>query len=135
MHNFFGTCSKHEITLSCSFYLSGVEKTDYVTYLTVFDRLFDIPKDKKGSEFRAYLGMLLDYLYDFTKRVQPLLDINTELEDVRTEFEPKFNSGEFQGWPKETGGALTHTGAHLDLSAFSSSEEIASLGLDRYSMY
>ena len=77
--------------------------------------------------------MLLDYLYDFTKRVQPLLDINTELEDVRTEFEPKFNSGEFQGWPKETGGALTHTGAHLDLSAFSSSEEIASLGLDRYS--
>jgi len=89
--------------------LKGVEKTDYVTYLTVFDRLFDIPKDKKGSEFRAYLGMLLDYLYDFTKRVQPLLDINTELEDVRTEFEPKFNSGEFQGWPKE----------------------IASLGLDR----
>merc|ERR1712008_37627 len=111
--------------------LKGVEKTDYVTYLTVFDRLFDIPKDKKGSEFRAYFGMLLDYLYDFTKRVQPLLDINTELEDVRTEFEPKFNSGEFQGWPKETGGALTHTGAHLDLSAFSSSEEIASLGLDR----
>ena len=110
-----------------------MEKTDYVTYLTVFDRLFDIPKDKKGSEFRAYLGMLLDYLYDFTKRVQPLLDLNTELEDVRTEFEPKFNSGEFQGWPKETGGALTHTGAHLDLSAFSSSEEIASLGLDRYS--
>merc|ERR1711935_373388 len=107
------------------------DEEDYVTYLTVFDRLFDIPKDKKGSEFRAYLGMLLDYLYDFTKRVQPLLDINTELEDVRTEFEPKFNSGEFQGWPKETGGALTHTGAHLDLSAFSSSEEIASLGLDR----
>merc|ERR1712088_343717 len=111
--------------------LKGVEKVDYVTYLTLFDRLFDVPKDKKGSEYRAYLGMLLDYLYDFTKRVQPLLDINKELEDVRVEFEPKFNAGEFQGWPKETGGALTHTGAHLDLSAFSSPEELASLGLDR----
>merc|ERR1711893_348363 len=39
--------------------------------------------------------------------------------------------GDFPGWPKETGGALTHTGAHLDLSAFSSPEELASLGLDR----
>jgi len=111
--------------------LKGVEKVDYVTYLTLFDRLFDVPKDKKGSEYRAYLGMVLDYLYDFTKRVQPLLDINRELEDVRLDFEPKFNAGEFQGWPKETGGALTHTGAHLDLSAFSSPEELASLGLDR----
>jgi hypothetical protein len=32
---------------------------------------------------------------------------------------------------KETGSALTHVGAHLDLSAFSSWEELASLGLDR----
>ena len=108
-----------------------MEKVDYVSYLNLFDRLFDVPKDKKGSEYRAYVGMLLDYLYDFTKRVQPLLDINKELEDVRIEFEPRFNAGEFQGWPKETGGALTHTGAHLDLSAFSSPEELASLGLDR----
>ena len=37
----------------------------------------------------------------------------------------------FSGWPKETGGALTHTGAHLDLSAFMSPEELANLGLDR----
>ena len=32
---------------------------------------------------------------------------------------------------KEATGALTHAGAHLDLSAFSSYEELASLGLDR----
>lgn len=32
---------------------------------------------------------------------------------------------------KEATGALTHSGAHLDLSAFSSWEELASLGLDR----
>ncbi|XP_026682944.1 splicing factor 3A subunit 3 [Diaphorina citri] len=32
---------------------------------------------------------------------------------------------------KEAGSVLTHVGAHLDLSAFSSWEELASLGLDR----
>ena len=37
----------------------------------------------------------------------------------------------FPGWPKETGGALTSMGAHLDLSPFSSPEELMSLGLDR----
>lgn len=32
---------------------------------------------------------------------------------------------------KETGSALANVGAHLELSAFSSWEELASLGLDR----
>ena len=111
--------------------LKGVEKVDYVTYLTLFDRLFEIPKERKGADYRAYIGMLLDYLYGFTNRVMPLLDISDEMVQVKQEFEGKFASGEFPGWPKETGGALTHTGAHLDLSAFSSPEELASLGLDR----
>ena len=40
--------------------LKGVEKTDYINYLSTFDRLFDIPKDKKASaDYRAYLGTLL----------------------------------------------------------------------------
>ena len=113
--------------------LKGVDKhTDYVTYLTVFDRLFEcVPKEKKGNDYKNYLTMLLDYLYDFTRRVKPLLDISEEMSDVQKDFEPKFTLGEFPGWPKETGGALAHTGAHLDLSAFSSPEELASLGLDR----
>ena len=108
--------------------LKGVEKIDYITYLTEFDRLFVIPKDKKGSDYRSYISMLLEYLFDFTKRVKPLLDINAEMQDVKEEFDGKFKDGDFPGWPKETGGALTHTGAHLDLSAFSSPEELASLG-------
>jgi len=111
--------------------LKGVDKIDYVTYLSSFDRLFDISKEKKGSEYRIYIRMLLEYLFDFTKRVKPLLDINTEMQEVNVEFEAKFKDGEFPGWPKETGGALTHTGAHLDLSAFMSPEELANLGLDR----
>jgi len=112
--------------------LKGVEKIDYVTYLSVFDRLFDIPKEKKSSaDYRSYVGGLLNYLYGFTQRTNPLLDLNEELTEAQHDFESKFAVGEFPGWPKETGGALAHTGAHLDLSAFSSPEELASLGLDR----
>lgn len=50
---------------------------------------------------------------------------------VREEFEKQWEAGTFPGWSKETSGALAHTGAYLDLSAFSSAEELASLGLDR----
>lgn len=77
------------------------------------------------------MSELLHYLHDFTQRIRPLMDISEEMDKVRTEFGPKFDAGDFPGWPKETGGALAHTGAHLDLSAFSSPEELASLGLDR----
>jgi len=53
------------------------------------------------------------------------------MDSLKKDFEKQFENGIFPGWPKETGGALTHAGAHLDLSAFSSWEELASLGLDR----
>jgi len=26
---------------------------DYVTYLTVFDRLFDVPKERKNASYKA----------------------------------------------------------------------------------
>lgn len=111
--------------------LKGIEKVDYITYLTTFDHLFDIPKDRKNSEYRKYLDVLLDYLHMYLTRVRPLLDLNSELENVQRQFHVQWENGTFPGWPKETGSALTHVGAHLDLSAFSSWEELASLGLDR----
>lgn len=43
----------------------------------------------------------------------------------------KFDVGAFPGWPKEAGSVLSSSGAVLDLSGFSSEEEVASLGLDR----
>ena len=112
--------------------LKGVERVDYISYIQSFDQLYDVPKERKGADYKHYLGMLLDYLYGFLRRVKPLLSLEQELADITKEFEEKFEKGEFPGWPRETGGALTHTGAHLDLSAFSCPEELASLGLDRY---
>ncbi|KAK2187218.1 hypothetical protein NP493_175g03030 [Ridgeia piscesae] len=32
--------------------LKGIEKIDYITYLTVFDQLFDISKEKKNAAYR-----------------------------------------------------------------------------------
>ncbi|MEQ2252851.1 Splicing factor 3A subunit 3 [Ilyodon furcidens] len=111
--------------------LKGAEKLDYITYLSSFDQLFDISKDRKNAEYKKYLEMLLEYLQDYTDRVKPLLDQNELYGKVLSDFEKKWENGTFPGWPKEASSALTHAGAHLDLSAFSSWEELASLGLDR----
>lgn len=111
--------------------LKGVEKVDYITYLTTFDRLYDISKDRKSTEYKKYVEMLLSYLYDYVLRIKPLHDMNKEIDEINKEFTLQWEAGMFPGWPKETGSVLTNVGAHLDLSAFSSPEELASLGLDR----
>ena len=112
--------------------LKGVEKIDYLNYLSQFDKLYDIPKDRKmTTEYKQYLESLLEYLMDYCSRVKPLLDLEEKVKQVTSEFEKEWESGTFRGWPKETSSALTHSGAQLDLSAFSSAAELASLGLDR----
>lgn len=111
--------------------LKGVERVDYITYLSVFDQLFDIPKERKNTAYREYLLTVLEYAEYYLNRVRPLLDLTAEVEAIRLEFDVQWIEGAFPGWPKEATGALTHAGAHLDLSAFSSWEELASLGLDR----
>ena len=94
--------------------------------------MFAIPREKKNTqEYKRYLEALLDYLYGYLQRIRPLLDIDTELVNAKKDFEKKWSEGVFPGWPKETTGALTKSGAYLDLSAYSSWEELASLGLDR----
>lgn len=111
--------------------LKGIEKVDYISYLTTFDHLYEIPKERKTAEYKRYVEMLLDYMWTFIARIKPLQDLEQEMEGVKKEFTTQWEAGTFPGWPKETGSVLTNVGAHLDLSAFSSPEELASLGLDR----
>lgn len=111
--------------------LKGVEQIDYLTYLAIFDRLFDISKERKNQDYRRYLEGLLEYLYHYILRAKAILNIDMEINNVIADFETKWDKGTFPGWPKESGSALAHSGAHLDLSAFSSAEELMSLGLDR----
>lgn len=111
--------------------LKGVEHIDYLTFLSSFDRLFEIPKERKNHEYKKYLNKVLDYVYGFLQRTKPLLDLEKELQEAGDDFAVKYDIGMFMGWPKEAGSALAHSGAHLDLTAFSSPEELMSLGLDR----
>merc|ERR1719341_1508922 len=60
-----------------------------------------------------------------------MLDLDAELGEALEDLEGRFERGECPGWAKEQQGAMAHTGAHLDLSAFDTPEEVASLGLDR----
>jgi len=111
--------------------LKGVERMDYINYITAFDQLYDIPRERKGGEYRVYLNCLFEYLYGFISRTKPLLNLDQQLVEMEQDFEGKFERGECPGWAREQAGAMAHTGAHLDLSAFSSPEELAKLGLDR----
>jgi len=79
--------------------MCDLQKVDYITYLTTFDHLFDIPKDRKNSEYRKYLDVLLDYLHMYLTRVRPLLDLNSELENVQRQFQVQWENGNFPGWP------------------------------------
>lgn len=118
--------------------LKGADKIDYVTYLSKFDKLGEFPRERKGAEYKRYLGMLLDYFFSIISRVRPLYDLHEAMDVIRREFDTKWAVGDVTGWPKELMGGgptlsqtLSTVGAHLDLSAFSSWEELASLGLDR----
>lgn len=112
--------------------LRGVEKVDYIDYLMTFDHVFDIPRERKNKDYKKYLQSLNSYLHEYIVRIQPLLDLDAELLKVDLEFQKQWLQGVFPGWnTQETESALANTGAHLDLSAFSSWEELASLGLDR----
>lgn len=112
--------------------IKGIEKVDYITYLMTFDHLFDISKDRKNADYKRYLEALAEYVHGYLLRVKPLFDLDNELHKVEKEFENDWQQGTFPGWSKETESAMTSSGAaHLDLNAFSSWEELASLGLDR----
>jgi len=111
--------------------LKGIERFDYIQYIQNFDKLSEIPKEKKNAEYKAYLSTLIDYLYSFINRTKPLLALDEQLTESTADLDGRFDRGECPGWAKEQQGAMAHSGAHLDLSAFSTPEEVASLGLDR----
>jgi splicing factor 3A subunit 3 len=85
-----------DVNVKCNF---DLQKVDYISYLTTFDHLFDIPKDRKNAEYRKYLDVLLDYLHSYLTRVRPLLDLNSELETVHRQFQTQWEAGTFPGWP------------------------------------
>lgn len=120
----------HCFNLFCN--IKNIPRVNYLSYLSSFDRLFEIPKQSKlSSDYRIYVRALHDYLYDFIGRSKPLLSLDEILEKHELEQLRQYEIGAFPGWGKESVSAISHAGAALDLSGFSSEEELASLGLDR----
>lgn len=106
--------------------LKNIEKIDYLSYLKKFDQLSEIPKERKlNNEYIAYVELLFQYLYEFCSKVKPLIEIDRIFEeDVSIEFNRKWDLGTLPGWPKGTSSVLKQKGAKLDLSGFSSWEEL-----------
>ncbi len=76
-----------------------LQKIDYISYLNIFDRLFDIPREKKNAEYRNYLQGLVDYLVDYVARVKPVMDLDNLFQEIEQDFEKDFVAGTFPGWP------------------------------------
>lgn len=112
--------------------LKGIERFDYLSYLKKFDQLSSIPKERKlNADYKNYVDFLFQYLYEFCSKVKPLIELDRIFEEAEDELNRKWEQGILPGWPKEASSALKERGAKLDLSTFSSWEELASLGLDR----
>lgn len=62
--------------------LKGVQRMDYVTYLSNFDKMFELPKEKKNAVYRDYLSNLIEYMEGYMSRIKPLLDMQDELNKV-----------------------------------------------------
>lgn len=72
---------------------------DYITYLGMFDQLYDIPKERKTGEYRKYLMGLIEYLMWFVQRIKPLMDLDKDLQEVVDQVLANWDSGTVPGWP------------------------------------
>lgn len=72
---------------------------DYITYLGMFDQLYDIPKERKTGEYRKYLICLIEYLMWFVQRIRPLMDLEKDLQEVVDQVLANWDSGTVPGWP------------------------------------
>ena len=79
--------------------LKGVDRVDYITYLSTFDQLHEISKTKKLSEYKKYVTSLVDYLYSFIVRTRPLYDVDSELQQAQDKALKEWENGNFPGWP------------------------------------
>lgn len=72
---------------------------DYITYLGIFDQLYDIQKERKTGEYRKYLLGLIEYLTWFGQRIKPLMDLENDLQEVVDQVIATWDSGTVPGWP------------------------------------
>lgn len=110
---------------------AGIEQ-DYTQYLDRFNTFFYLPESVKSSkQYSEYLDRLWQYLFHFFKRVHPLVEFSSILNELTSDFQLKLKNGEIH---LSGGGSTSKTPKEpmpLRLGMFNSPEELEVLGKDR----
>jgi splicing factor 3A subunit 3 len=102
---------------------------DYLQYLDRFSVFFYIPESVKLTKpYLDYLSSLWEYLSDFYRRVNPLVNMDVAVEEWDRDFRRKCETGEFQLLRNKSSGSAPQP---LRLGVFNDHSELEALGLDR----
>ncbi|EGZ16220.1 hypothetical protein PHYSODRAFT_508363 [Phytophthora sojae] len=73
---------------------------DYLAYLASFSDFSAIPAAQKtqSAPYQQYLKDLKEYLLDFYRRTQPLVDLDDVIEETSAKFEKQWALHEVAGW-------------------------------------
>lgn len=75
--------------------------TDYLSFLSEFDKFEDIPIHiKKSSQYKEYVLSILDYFKKYFIKSHPLIDFNEIQDTVDDEFEKEWKEGTVYSWEK-----------------------------------
>ncbi|KAI5561850.1 hypothetical protein BDE02_15G014700 [Populus trichocarpa] len=84
-------------------------------------------------QYREYMENLLEYLFYFFQRTEPLQDLDRILSKVTTEFEEQWENGTVQGWEKnaQENGHVPADHTVIDLDFYSTVEELKEVGPEK----
>jgi splicing factor 3A subunit 3 len=120
--------------LFCNLMKKNAVEQDYLQYLDRFNSFFYIKDDIKESKtYLSYLLSLWEYLENFYRRVNPLIDLQTIVKEWEGEFQVKVKSGEVKipDLNSEASANIKREPQPLRLGAFNSPKELEALGMDR----
>ncbi|KAJ6868127.1 splicing factor SF3a60 [Populus alba x Populus x berolinensis] len=107
---------------------------EYSTYLDIFSQPHNLPRKVKFTrQYREYMENLLEYLFYFFQRTEPLQDLDRILSKVTTEFEEQWENGMVQGWEKnvQENGHVPADHTVIDLDFYSTVEELKEVGPEK----
>ena len=111
---------------------SSSSTIDYIQYLEKFNSFFYINENHKTNKYTTYINELLEYLYNFFNRVQPLVNMNEILSSWEATFDELWADGKINGWTLKSNAKVSNKQPQpLKLTMFNASEELESLGNDR----
>ena len=79
--------------------LNLIKSDDYLSWLQNFDRFNVVPLYiKQTGQYADYVKSLADYLQDFYRRSQPLIDFSEIADQVEEMFEGEWDQRSLYGW-------------------------------------